>query len=871
DGATRSLRHDAFGRVVESSDHDGSRRLVRYPEARPDGLIVQLPEAVIGADGGTQRFVWDDRFNLARHVDSGGRERRFLRDARGQTLAVQDTLGMLRRFGWTDRGELVWDSSGDGGARSAFSYDALGRLSESSRPGEAPTRYVSDPAGRLIELHRPDGGVIRLTHDAEGHVTSHRSATGQVTRWLYDGLPYPTRRVNADGSGLLYRYDEDLNLVGLSNAKGEPYVLRYDLADQLVEEIGFDGRRRTYDYDAAGFLVAHGDEEDRGARYRRDGLGRLLERRHADGLTDRYAYDARGALTRADNDWGEIGFAYGPGGELIEERHNALTIRHRHDIRGRRVATALPDGRLIETAYDAQDRVLAVGFDGREVAAFRRDALGRETARRAGALTTLSEYDPQGRLVRQTGRSRGTGQPVIERSYRWDEADRLIETHDLARGMRRYQYDACERLVGVAGDAPESFVFDPAGNILGSDADGGGGAAIGDRLLIRGDRKFEYDGCGNRIREVRGAGGTVERLYRYRADNQLAEVEERNRRGRRVTSFAYDALGRRAEKRSTVWGPVAANDAPAPAATTTRTDFVWSSNVLLSEASTADDTLPADPLAVVYLHEPGSFRPLAQVRRTNAATVGAIYHYQLDHLGTPQEVTNDDGHVVWQARLTAWGAVAQTLVAELAQPICFQGQYHDVETGLFYNRFRYYAPAEGCYVQQDPIRLKGGSNLAVYVTPSLGLDPLGLCAIGSDAGGLGSITSESTAMSPGPLSDDLAGTFSGGRYSSGTLANDTVLYRAGTAGKPLGQFFTREPPNGILQTRIDQAVLPEWPNGGKSPVDTWYAVKFPAGTRFNVGEIGSQGGMYVGGTEQILIEQPWLIDGVQVVNSGPLK
>ena len=48
----------------------------------------------------------------------------------------------------------------------------------------------------------------------------------------------------------------------------------------------------------------------------------------------------------------------------------------------------------------------------------------------------------------------------------------------------------------------------------------------------------------------------------------------------------------------------------------------------------------------LYLHEPGSFRPLAQVRRTGAAGVGTLYHYQLDHLGTPQEVTNDDGRIV---------------------------------------------------------------------------------------------------------------------------------------------------------------------------------------------------------------------------------
>ena len=36
-------------------------------------------------------------------------------------------------------------------------------------------------------------------------------------------------------------------------------------------------------------------------------------------------------------------------------------------------------------------------------------------------------------------------------------------------------------------------------------------------------------------------------------------------------------------------------------------------------------------------------------------------------------------------------------------PFRFQGQYEDEETGLYYNRFRYYSPEEGCYTQQDPI------------------------------------------------------------------------------------------------------------------------------------------------------------------------
>ena len=736
DGATRSRSHDRFGRVVETCDFDWARRAVRYVDPMLDDLITALPLEVTAPTGATERFAWDDRLNLLAHTDAAGRTHRFLRDTRGLPLAVQDALGTLRRFGWTERGELAWDAAGDGAHRRSFSYDGLGRLSESGRAGEMPTRYVSDPAGRLAEICRPDGGTIRLTHDPEGHVTSHQDASGAVTRWSYDGLPLPIRRLNADGSSLAYRYDADLNLVGLTNQKGERYTLGYDLADQLVQETGFDGRDRRYQYNDAGFLIAHSDAEARGASYFRDGLGRLLERRHSDGLIDRYAYDAAGAMTLAANDWGEIGFAYAPDGALLEEAGPAGPIRHRHDARGRRVATILPDGRTVETGYDAQDNVVRINFNGRLVTTFGRDAHGREIERRAGALTTLSDYDPQSRLTSQIAchDSISDSQPLIERRYRWDASDRLVETLDLASGLRRYQYDATTRLVGVTGDAPEHFVIDPAGNILGSSSDSGPGIATGDRLLLRGDAKFEYDGCGNRIREVRGAGGNVERLYRYRADNQLAEFEESSRRGRHVTSFGYDALGRRTTKHSTAWSPSVANDGPAPSATTTRTDFVWSGNLLLAESSTV-----ADPLATVYLHEPGSFRPLAQVRRTEPALPGTLYHYQLDHLGTPQEVTNDDGRIVWQARLKAWGTVAQTLVAEVAQPIRFQGQYHDAETGLYYNRFRYYAPDEGCYVQQDPIGLLGGTNIGSYVrSPTVWIDPLGLasCAFVDDNGTL---------------------------------------------------------------------------------------------------------------------------------------
>ena len=63
----------------------------------------------------------------------------------------------------------------------------------------------------------------------------------------------------------------------------------------------------------------------------------------------------------------------------------------------------------------------------------------------------------------------------------------------------------------------------------------------------------------------------------------------------------------------------------------------------------------------------------------------------------------------------------------IEQNLRFQGQYFDQETGLHYNRFRYYDPDVGRFVSQDPIKLDGGINSYEYgPSPYAWIDPLGL-------------------------------------------------------------------------------------------------------------------------------------------------
>ena len=120
-----------------------------------------------------------------------------------------------------------------------------------------------------------------------------------------------------------------------------------------------------------------------------------------------------------------------------------------------------------------------------------------------------------------------------------------------------------------------------------------------------------------------------------------------------------------------------------------------------------------------------------------------VYHYHNDQLGTPNELTNQEGEVVWLADYEAWGNTARIVWREEKleqlqvssdelQPIRFQGQSFDTETGLHYNRFRYFDPDLGMFISRDPIGLMGGSNVFAYApNPTGWIDPFGLKTVSS--------------------------------------------------------------------------------------------------------------------------------------------
>ena len=132
--------------------------------------------------------------------------------------------------------------------------------------------------------------------------------------------------------------------------------------------------------------------------------------------------------------------------------------------------------------------------------------------------------------------------------------------------------------------------------------------------------------------------------------------------------------------------------------------------------------MPAWQLHREYVYYPDTFVPLSVIDEKGSC------QYHNDPNGFPTRLTRADGTVVWAAHQEVWGR-ARVLDA-VSNQLRLQGQYEDEETGLHYNRHRYFDPVGGQFVSQDPLRLAPQENLSAYgPNAQVWIDPLGLAKL----------------------------------------------------------------------------------------------------------------------------------------------
>jgi RHS repeat-associated protein len=708
-GGEKRFSYGPNGELLSETDQVGRETKYLYNEqydcisvTNPDGTIRRfdytgdsLPAKLTDEAGAEFGREYDERGNITATVDALGHRREYSYNQYGDLEKAVDPLGGVTRFKWNERGQII-EFTTPSGATTWYSYDERSRPVSSSDPAGNLTRYAYDALGRLSHVERPDGASQNYQYDPEGNLTNFRDANGAETRFRYVDYNKLGERVDALGYTRRYTYNTEADLVEIRNERGAAYSFTYDALGRVTREVGFDGLIWKYDFDPAGQMLSRTDPAGRVTRFIRDLRGRMIERLRPDGSAIDISYDKVGRITEADAPGSELVFRYDALGQVVWESQNGKVLEHEYDALGRRIGRRSPSGHTVEYAYDADSRLSGVQTANGSIG-FEYDKAGRITKRRIPrGLEEVFHYDQCGCMIEQSLHRQNT--LLFHREYKYDAEGNLVELRDSNKGTRRYVYDAIERLREVIQPegAREQFFYDSTGNLLQRGARKFHYDAP-DRLTRTDEATLVYDEVGN-LFEKRRAGSVIHHTrYVYDPDNRLIAVES-TEAGR--VEFSYDAFGRRIAQST--------ND--------DETGFLWDGDVLLAEHG------PGESAEYVFGLE--SHEPLCRFTEDGFET------YHNDSLGTPQELTDENGEVVWSTRYDVYGRLEQLRAGAAVNHIRFQGQYSDSETGLYYNRYRYYDPDIGRYLTQDPIGIDGGFNHYQYThNPINEIDPLGLIIV----------------------------------------------------------------------------------------------------------------------------------------------
>lgn len=754
-GITRQ-QYNQFQELEVTVDPEGSCRKTNYNEW---GQAAQITDG----NGENTYFFYDDRHNLRRLETPGGRTFKWEYDDMDRVIARTSPLGGTMRYAY-EGGVLKTITDGQGrvytltfnsqfdlellqfpnGLFRRWSYDGRGRLTEAVDVKGNATRYAYDIADNLIRLEEPDGNVHHFEYDAMGNMVHAKDNIREVS-FTYGALGVLKSRVQ-DKRRITFGYNSELQLKRIGNEAGEDYRFELDGLGQVITEQGFDGITRRYERDGAGRVTKVFRPGEKWTEYLYDGLGNILKEEQYDGATSYYTYDKDGMLIKAANDENQLEFVRDKKtGQITEEKQGEYIINRTYDKEGNCTQITSSLGADIRHTYDKDGNLQMMQAGENWQASWLRDNTGLELQRSlSGGVTIRTERDRFGRETRKSIRANRIEKGKY--SYQWGIANRLLSKENELTGITtRYDYDQFDFLIreeNYQSDTHLDTIYrmpDRIGNLYGTLDRKDRKYGAGGRLEEDTEFFYHYDDEGNLIyKELRTLQDGVVNYHRKEEEKEL-NIKFRStgtgwrydwqsngmlkrviRPDEKAVHFRYDALGRRTAKvfKGTV------------------TRWIWNGNVPLHEweyksmrlqvPSTDSDKkeLSVEPTEDIttWIFEAGTFVPAAKIKGDKQ------YSIVTDYLGTPIQMYDEQGEKTWDCTLDVYGKVANFEGSSLSDcPFRYQGQYEDEETGLYYNRFRYYEAEIGSYISQDPIRLGGGNKLYNYVLdPNFWIDTLGL-------------------------------------------------------------------------------------------------------------------------------------------------
>jgi RHS repeat-associated protein len=481
------------------------------------------------------------------------------------------------------------------------------------------------------------------------------------------------------GHSATFAYNAGDLLTSTTDRNGKVRNLSYDALNRKTGETwvvsGSTVNTQTFTYDAADNQLT---AQDQSGAYTMayDTLNRMTSEQEPFGQALTFSYDAASNRTQAqDSQSGVTTSVYDALGRLTSRKFSNGTTNLR-----------------IDPGWTSRDQLAS---------------LKRYTDLGGTSLVGMSSYtyDSAMRLTALT-HTYASGSVLASYAYGYDQASRL--TSETVNGTQTtYAYDNTDQLTTVNGVATYSY------DLNGNRTMTGYATGSANEMTNDGTFTYTYDSEGNLTQKSKGT-NLETWYYGYDSLNRLTSVRKTSdgTTNQVTATYTYDVYGDRIEQDEWV-KPGSGNGV------TTVTRFAYDGTNVWADLNSSN------ALTMRRLYLDGVDQPFARIDSNNVAA-----WYLTDHLGSVRDVMDKAGatdldHIVYDA----YGNITSESSTTSGDRYKYTGREWDGNTGLQYNRARYYDPKTGRWFAQDPLGFAASdSNLYRYVhnAPMTNIDPSGL-------------------------------------------------------------------------------------------------------------------------------------------------
>ncbi|HBD7538303.1 TPA: RHS repeat-associated core domain-containing protein, partial [Shigella dysenteriae] len=596
-------------------------------------------------------------------------------------------------------------------------------------PAAPLVRYGWTPRGELAAVYdRSNTQVRSFTYDDKyrGRMVAHRHTGRPEIRYRYDSDGRVTEQLNPAGLSYTYQYEKDrititdsLNRREVLHTQGEAGLKRVVKNHPETEALLWQHETR-HAYSAQGLANRCIPDSLPAVEWLTYGSGWLAGMKLGDTPLVDFTRDRLHRETLRRFGRYELSTAYTPAGQLQSQHLNSLQYDRDY--------TWNDNGELIRISSPRQTRSYSYSTTGRltgvHTTAANLDIRIPYATDPAGNRLPDPELHPDSTLSMWPDNRIARDAHYL---YRYDRHGRLTEKTDLIPegGIRtdderthRYHYDSQHRLVHYtrtqyAEPLVESrYLYDPLGRRVAKRVWRRERDLTGWMSLSRKPEVTWYGWDGDRLTTIQNDRTRIQTVYQPGSFTPLIRVEtatgELAKTQRRSLADALQQSGGE-DSGSVVFPPVLVQ----------MLDRLESEILADRVSEESRRWLASCGLTVAQMKN--QMDPVYTPARK-------IHLYHCDHRGLPLVLISTEGATEWCAEYDEWGNLLnEENPHHLQQLIRLPGQQYDEESGLYYNRHRYYDPLQGRYITQDPIGLKGGWNFYQYpLSPVNSMDPLGL-------------------------------------------------------------------------------------------------------------------------------------------------